>query len=165
MYERTCASVVIYQGSVLVEHVRGLEGQLIKRGGVAAFLLASVVVGGCTYAARLYDVQVGGAPVPAKFKWNGSGHGRIEITLPSGEVCTGEYVTVADDTTTWGSVFAGGSTINGYAVATQGKQRGSAIVTGNQGTTIQCEYVTSASSPSGYGSCRDNHEKIYKLMF
>lgn len=128
-------------------------------------LLAVVACCGCTYAARLYDVQSGGPPLPAKFKWNGSGHGGIEITLPSGEVCTGEYVTVADDTTTWGSVFSAGSTVNGYAVTTQGKQRGSAIVTGNKGTAIQCEYVTSAMSPSGYGSCRDNGGKIYKLMF
>ena len=139
---------------------------MTKRAVVAAFLLVSSVVGGgCTYAARLYDVQAGGPPVPAKFKWSGSGRGRIEIRLPSGEVCTGEYVTVADDTTTWGSVFVAGSTINGYAVTAQGKQRGTAIVTGNQGTTIQCEYVTSATSPSGYGSCRDNGGKIYKLMF
>jgi hypothetical protein len=78
--------------------------------------------------------------------------------LPSGEACTGEYVTVTDDTLTWGSVFTAGSVVNGYAVTTQGKQRGTAIVTGNKGTTIECEYVTNASSPSGYGRAATTSE-------
>lgn len=125
---------------------------------------------GCTYtfAARLYDTQAG-LVIPATFKWNGSGHGPVEIRLPSGEICTGEYVTVADDAATWGSLFAAGAggtaTATGYALTTQGKQKGSAVATGTLGTAIECEYVTSATSPQGYGTCRDNHDRTYKFLF
>ncbi|MDZ7413093.1 MAG: hypothetical protein ONB15_06100 [candidate division KSB1 bacterium] len=144
----------------------GRRGRWTPQFVVCGSLLAvALMTTGCTYAARLYDIQAGGSPIAAKFKWSGSGKGKVEMTLPSGEVLVGEYVTVADDTMTWGLVFIAGATVNGYAVTTQGKQRGTAIVTGTQGTTIQCEYVTSAVSPSGYGSCRDNRGKIYKLMF
>lgn len=138
------------------------------RFAVLGLVLASAP--GCTYtfAARLYDMQSGGVAT-ATFKWNGSGHGVVEIALPSGELCKGEYVTISDDVTTWGSIFAtgsaGGGIASGYGLTTQGKQKGSAVAVGDRGTTVECEYVTSASSPQGYGTCRDNHQKSYKLMF
>ena len=89
--------------------------------------------------------------------------GRSKPRCRQGEVFKGEYVTVGDDTSTWGTVFAAGSTINGYAVSAQGKRRGTAIVTSSQGHTIECEFVSNAGH--GYGSCRDNASKLYKLMF
>ena len=101
-----------------------------------------------------------------KFKWSGSGRSTVTFTLPSGESCTGEYVTVSNDEITWGQVFAVGMTpTSGYAVTSSGQQRGRGIATGDRGTTIECEYLTSAYSPRGHGSCRDNRGKTYRLMF
>jgi hypothetical protein len=73
----------------------------------------------------------------------------------------------------WGSVFAtvygpAGSataTDTGYSGSIENKQKGSAIVTGNQGTVVECEYVTSAFGAQGYGACKDNKGNRYKLMF
>jgi hypothetical protein len=110
----------------------------------------------------LYDTQ-NGVVIPAKFTRSISGHGTIEATLPSGEVFKGEYVTVGDDTSTWGSVFAAGSTVNGYAVSAHGKRRGAAVVISGQGNTIECEFVSNTGH--GYGSCPDGASKLYKLMF
>jgi hypothetical protein len=126
-------------------------------------VVASLPSLGCTYAARLYDTQ-NGVVIPVRFTRSVSGRGTIEATLPSGEDFKGEYVTVGNDTTAWGSVFAAGSTINGYAVSAQGKRRGTAIVTSSHGNTIECEFLSNAGH--GYGSCRDNaRSKLYKLMF
>jgi hypothetical protein len=44
-------------------------------------------------------------------------------------------------------------------------ERGSAIATGDKGTIIQCEYITSAWNGGGSGACKDNHDVLYKLMF
>ena len=43
--------------------------------------------------ARLYNID-SGQVLEAKY-W-GSGHGRIELTMPDGELCRGEFVTVSD---------------------------------------------------------------------
>lgn len=146
--------------------------QPVRRAQLGILLALSVcfVMPGCTYtfAARLYDMETA-TVAPATFKWNGSGRGPVVMTLPSGEVIRGEYVSVSDDTISWGQIFASGSsgtaTATGYALTTQGKQKGTAIGTGDLGTALECEYVTSGSSPQGYGTCRDNRQKIYRLMF
>jgi hypothetical protein len=79
-------------------------------------LVATLVLIGCALKARIYNLDTGQVLV-ATFKYSGSGKGPIEITLPSGEVCKGEYVTVAGGSTAWGSVFATVYGPAGYATA------------------------------------------------
>jgi len=122
--------------------------------------------------ARLYNLD-SGQVLNASFTWGGSGKGKLTIVMPDGEQCTGEYVTVPEGSSTWGSVFGtvygpGGSvsgSATGYSVSVEGKQKGTAIATSNKGTVIECEYVTSSWSPQGYGACQDNKGTVYRLMF
>jgi hypothetical protein len=137
-------------------------------------VLIAMLIGfvSCALSARIYNLD-NGEVVIATFKYSGTGRGSVKATLPSGEVCKGEYVTVAGGTTGWGSVFptvygpggsASASSI-GYGTSIENKQKGTAIVIGNRGTVVECEYVTSAFSAQGYGACRDNKGNRYKLMF
>jgi hypothetical protein len=100
---------------------------------------------------------------------------RLTATLPSGESISGEYATVSEGTTSWGTIY---SNVYGNVGATpislrdntqvvggtrSRSARGSAIATGDRGTIIQCEYITGATA--GSGACEDNHGTKYKLMF
>lgn len=111
-----------------------------------------------------------GQAINATFTWNGTGHGQIEMTLPSGEVCKGSYSTIADgfSTSASGSFFSQQlyATYHGSAATIANKQYGQALLTGDKGTTMQVEYFTSAMSPThGYGLAKDNRGNIYRLIF
>jgi hypothetical protein len=136
------------------------------------FVLGAFLLTNCSLNGRLYNLSTG-EQLTAKFTYSGSGRGQIQLTSPGGESFNGEYVTVAGGSMAWGTIFSsvytpGGSAF-GSASAVGGSienmQKGSAIVTGNKGTVIQCEYVTSAYSAQGYGACQDNKGNHYKLMF
>lgn len=137
-------------------------------------LLLSVCATSCTMtlAARIYDLD-SAAVLQATFKYSGSGKGPIFVDTPEGQTCEGEYVTVAGGTTGWGTIFAAGyaptgsatAVANTIAVEAENKQKGSAVATCSDGMVVECEYVTSAWSAQGYGGCRDNRGRRYKLMF
>ena len=100
----------------------------------------------CT--ARLYDLKTGDV-VELK---DGSGqHGKISGHLKSGENLKGEYSTMVNAAVAWGSIYSsvygpGGAAYgnaNGTSVVTGGKNQGSAILTGDQGTILECEYISS----------------------
>jgi hypothetical protein len=149
-----------------------MRREICINAAAVTILVATLVLVGCALKARIYNLDTGQVLV-ATFNYSGSGKGPIEITLPSGEVCKGEYLTVAGGSMAWGSVFAtvygpAGSataTDTGYSGSIENKQKGSAIVTGNQGTVVECEYVTTAAGAEGYGACKDNKGNRYKLMF
>jgi len=125
----------------------------------------AVMVGlqGCsmTINARIYDLSGSGGVANAEFKWTGSGTGPLTGSLPDGELFRGEYTTVASGVSGWGTTFRSVYTVN----LTSDLQRGSAIATGNRGTVIDCEYVVRSGSATGYGVCRDNKSRTYRLMF
>lgn len=118
---------------------------------------------GCsmTINARIYDLGGSGGVANAEFKWTGSGTGPLTGSLPDGESFRGEYTTVASGITGWGTTFSSVYTVN----LSSDLQRGSAIATGNRGTVIDCEYVVRSGSATGYGVCRDNKKRTYRLMF
>ena len=141
---------------------------------IRAILVLSVILtlSGCTKKARLYNLTTGEVSI-AQYSYSGSGKGKINIALASGENLNGEYVTVAGGDVAWGSIYgsvygpqgsASGSGV-AYAASIETKQHGSAIATGDQGTIIQCEYITSAWNGAGSGACKDNHGTLYRLMF
>ncbi|MGB2632798.1 MAG: hypothetical protein WAM58_02565 [Candidatus Acidiferrum sp.] len=75
-----------------------------------------------------------------------------------------EYTTLADATSAWGSIYGIGETAAASTITVSGKQYGTTIATGDEGTVIQCEYVTGMIL-HGSGFCKDNHGGKYKLMF
>jgi len=68
--------------------------------------------------------------------------GQVVGTLPSGEALEGEFNTGHSGAATWGQIpSSNGTSASGSAVTITGT-RGSLILVGKSGLTIQCEYVT-----------------------
>ena len=122
---------------------------------------------GCatTRSARLYDLDSAGILV-ATFLDSGSGGGPVWIgsTRETAD-CEGEFVTVPQGSTGWGTIFAGGTAAYALTTTTEDAQRGRAVVSCKDRVVIECEYVTSATSGKGHGGCRDNKSRRYRLMF
>jgi hypothetical protein len=124
--------------------------------------------------ARLYDIS-SAEVIQAQFQFAGTTRGSVSFTVPSGEAFTGEYQTVREGTTEWGTIYgnlwgsSGSASVSGsgYTVSLPTEYRGSAIMTSDRGTVITCEYLTNTSrwEPHGQGACQDNRGKVYKLMF
>ena len=123
---------------------------------------------------RLYNLQTAEV-INGSFEFSGRTRGRMAFTSPNGEAFQGEYVTVPSGDVTWGAIFATvwspsmptTVTGSGYSVNHPRQYRGSAVMTSDRGTVIECEYLTNTSryNPQGYGACRDNRGNTYKLMF
>jgi hypothetical protein len=52
---------------------------------------------------------------------------------------------------------------SGVSAAVAGKNQGSVIMTGDRGTILNCEYISSGGH--GTGACEDKRGTKYKLMF
>lgn len=132
----------------------------------SSIAMLGLLLAGCTAVktARLYNVE-DASTMTASFKYNGSGKGLVFIGDPQAPDCRGEYVTVAGGDTSWGTVFVAGGAATGVATSTESEQRGSAVMTCSDGRAFTCEYVTSAVNGGGYGSCKDNQQHAYRLMF
>ncbi|HJY07061.1 MAG TPA: hypothetical protein VJ323_12150 [Bryobacteraceae bacterium] len=129
-------------------------------------LVVAALVPACAYCAkaRLYDMKSGDV-FTANFsgKWRGTGHGKISLTL-HGKKLAGEYATVPNGTSSWGSIYSSSGFASGSATAISARQRGSAIASGD-GEVLECEYIVSGFSSHGSGACRDKEGNFYKLMF
>jgi hypothetical protein len=111
-------------------------------------------------SARLYNLTTG--EVATIIYHGGHSHGTLQTEIKS-ESLHGEYSTVRGGAMAWGSIYSGGGVANGYAGSVPLSARGSAILTGNKGTVINCEYISGVRN--GSGACEDNHGTKYKLMF
>jgi hypothetical protein len=136
-----------------------------------AYLVAFFLCCAAAYAgtAHLYNLSDGKVSVIKFSRWRGS-HGPHRMTQPSGENLSGEYSVVHGGALGWGSIYgsvfgtggsaSGSATSTSLAVSLRGE--GSAILTGDKGTILNCEFI---SSGHGSGACEDNHGVKYKLMF
>ena len=125
---------------------------------VLILLLCSAAAWAKDRTARLYNLTTGEV---TNMYCHGRYKGTIALTL-NGESLRGEYSTVSSGSVSWGSVFSGATTANGYAASVPLSQRGSAVATG-KGTILNCEFIAERSG--GNGACEDNHGIKYKLMF
>jgi hypothetical protein len=111
---------------------------------------------GC--AGRLYNLK-SGEVTPLKCH----SHRKVTGTMPSREKLSGEYVTMVNSAVGWGSVYSTVYSASGVSVGVSGKNQGSAIMTGDKGTILNCEYISSGDH--GSGACQDKRGTKYKLMF
>jgi hypothetical protein len=109
----------------------------------------------------------------AKMLGHGEGHGTLEIAAPDGEKFQGEYSIVFGSTVGFGSILAtvagaaGSATASGFStnVAISGSGQGSAILSGDRGTSIQCEFLNNNLTGHGYGGCRSSKGGIYRMVY
>ena len=144
-------------------------------GNLSLILLFFLLAGGCTihHESRLYDLETGNVIV---FKSSIRGNrATSEGILPNGSRCRGEAVSGGAGFVTSGGSYSSGSWggIYGYAntsfsaVTVPMSQRGVSFAICDDGTAIDCEYRVSAPNfqIQGYGMCRDNKGKYYRLIF
>ena len=97
----------------------------------------------------------------------------LEITMPDGELLQGEYSIVFGGSVGFGSIFAsaygagGASSATGFGtnVAISGSGQGSAILAGNRGTSIQCEFLNNNLTGHGYGACKSSKGGLYRMVY
>lgn len=134
------------------------------------------VVAGCSTTVSMFPVEgplSEERPVPtieATADGIMGNSGNISLTMPDGEHCTGKWSSAAGA----GIEIESGSLIGTYgsaygtstSVSTgTGQNPGQAILTCDQGRTIQLEFVTGAGTANGFGIAKDNEENIYKVLF
>jgi hypothetical protein len=96
-----------------------------------------------------------------------TGSGWVEMTMPDGEYCKGEY-----------SIVQGGSVQNfmasrgflnpaiyGNAVSSERSAVGSGIAVGANGTVMEVNFVTDTFSGHGFGVAKDNKGNEYRVQF
>jgi hypothetical protein len=137
---------------------------------VLMFTLSVTLFGaGCTLHGRIYNLTTGEV-TPVTISYGGSGRGKISgFVASSGEKVSGEYITFAHVPVSWGSIYAKvygteGSAFTSGASLGKSNQYGTAVVTGDKGAVVDCEYVTTALT-HGSGACVDKQGTLYKLMF
>jgi len=132
-------------------------------------LLIVLLEAACTIHGRIYNLTTGEV-TPVDITYGGSGRGKISgVVASSGEKVNGEYITFAHMPANWGSVYAkvygteGAAFTNGASLG-KSNQYGTAVVTGDKGSVVDCEYVTTALT-HGSEACVEKQGTLYKLMF
>lgn len=96
--------------------------------------------------------------------------GDIELTMPNGENCSGEWsYDEGDDATlesgglleTYGSVYGTSTSVD----TGQDRYPGQAFLDCDQGRTIEVEFVTGGGTGSEIGFARDDQGNIYRVLF
>lgn len=136
-------------------------------------LMAAPLLSSCTLSATAYPAAGPAARIGktcvAKFTWAGGGSGKITITLPSGEVCTGRYATVIGGVVDPDIAASAGSASASASVSTddiRGLQTSRAMLAGNRGTIIDFEGYTSGANPThGFGRAKDNVGSMWKVIW
>ena len=119
------------------------------------------------------DTASQGGMLTAKMLGHGEGHGTIEIEAPDGEKFQGQYSIVFGGSVGFGSILAtasgagGSATASGFStnVAISGSGQGSAMLSGDRGTSIQCEFLNNNMTGHGYGGCRSSKGGLYRVVY
>jgi hypothetical protein len=125
----------------------------------------------CTKTGHLYNLTTG-EMFTFSYSANGSGRGKITVPFMSAESLNGEYSIVTGGTVSWGNVYASvyspagsaSGSANSVGVTAAGARRGAAILTGDKGSILDCEFVVGLGG-HGTGACKDNHDTKYRMMF
>ncbi|MFI5180280.1 MAG: hypothetical protein ACHQPI_02690 [Thermoanaerobaculia bacterium] len=153
---------------------RVLPRTIVLASRFVPLLVVAVVVGlfqpGCVNTGpiwtqiRLYDVRAG-ALFFGHVDSNPNGTRHVEVTMPNGEVCTGEYSIVQEGFTSWTLVFGTvwGPDFWAQTSSARTDARGYGIARSPGGTVLECAFLTDGHQ--GYGACTDNKRNRYKVLF
>lgn len=126
-------------------------------------LIPTTMLGGCTDQARVYpmDASAVAAGTPKfEFVRQGLGRGPVTVTMPDGEVLTGEYQITENAAVGFG--ISGGRTSTAVAY---GSRRALVVsATGASGLVLNCE---GSADIGGHGSgiCQTSRGARYRVMF
>ena len=99
-------------------------------------------------------------------------NGKIVVSSATGEALAGEYAISLDEPPGFGSILA----LGGIRKACSGERGptadtracgvglGSASLSGDLGTTLDCEFLN-APGGSGWGACRSSRGTVYRLIY
>ena len=93
--------------------------------------------------------------------------GTLTLALPSGELCSGKWSSVAAEVT-GSSLFGRFGSAAGFPVRTgplPGVNKAQAFFACAEGTSIEAEFFTGGDTGNGYGIARDTNGNIYKMLF
>jgi hypothetical protein len=132
--------------------------------------LAASFLGGCVVErdASLYPLDDGAkhtGVIQAQLVGHGNLHGTMDAMLPDGEALKGQYSIVPRGSSGFGSIIsaAGVATASGVSVSNDGQ--GSAVMYGDRGTTIQCEFYNNNMVGHGFGACHSSEGGTYKMIY
>lgn len=144
---------------------------------LSAIAVASLILlGGCSTTVNMYPVKgplSQKKPLPVLIATvNGimGNSGDFNVDMPSGAKCVGRWSSIAPMSTgftsaamtgAWGTVYGSGFSVRNVP----GINRGEAMATCTDNTTMQVEFFTGSGTASGNGVAQDSNENVYKLIF
>jgi hypothetical protein len=141
-------------------------------------LAATLALTGCvSQNVEFYPVEgplAAQVPLPviqAKAEGVEGNSGRLTLTRPNGETCSGRWSSAAPQfaAVSSGSLFSiYGGALFGSSVTTgiqPGVNQGQAFLSCSAGTTMQAEFVTGSGTANGYGVAKDSEGNVYRMLF
>ena len=139
-----------------------------------AILAASL--SGCAGTVTLYpanDIAQKAGVITAEIKKYGMGSGPIKLTMPDGEILTGQYTVMVGGSTGFGSVYASvygpegarSGTGTSTMVNIPNSSPGVANAAGPKGTTVYCEFQNNNMAGHGYGACKISNGALYRMQY
>jgi len=131
--------------------------------GIATAVVVALALASCTQDARVYPLDPAAAQAGTpkiEFTRQGLGHGPVKVTMPDGEILTGEYQ--VEENAAIGIGFAGAQSFS-----TVGFGSGRPVVlsaTGDRGTIMNCT-GTADIGGHGFAECNTSPGNKYRIMF
>jgi hypothetical protein len=133
----------------------------------AAFAVAALLAG-CASTTNLYpenDIALKCGPLKGTLMKYGVGSGPISITMPDGEVLTGQYTMNLGGAVGFGSTYGGGRSTFSTASVTPMGSTIEADLSGPKGTTMRCELRNNNLTARGNGECRASNGAAYRVQY
>jgi len=150
----------------------GRKEQIVKRTWLAALALLP----GCTTQLSFYPLEGPlSKEVPllvllATASGIDGNTGKLTLTMPDGEACSGRWSSAAGAGVTlssmsligtYGSIYGTGASVS----TGTGQNPGQAFMSCSKGRTFQIEFVTGAGTANGFGFAKDNQGNVYRVLF
>ncbi len=89
----------------------------------------------------------------------------VIVTLPTGEVLTGQYSALSNASIGVSSLFYGRKVATGYSYDSGGPSKAYAILTGDRGSIMEIMVDYSPVNRQGFGEAITKDGKVYKVQF
>lgn len=93
--------------------------------------------------------------------------GGPQVTMPNGELLKGDYTLGLGHGKGTGEIFSAvyGKESDSKGSVWFGGISGTVSMTGNRGTTMECEFVNKPMESNGFGACQTNVGALYRMEY